>query len=320
MKGHVLVTGAGGFIGRHLVDALLADGWAVRAATREPGALRPRNGMTTVALADLPDVRDWSAWVDGTTHVLHLAGLAHATERIPEERYMAVNARPVTALAEAARRGGVKRFVLMSSVRAQSGPTAASVLTEAMPPRPTDAYGRSKLEAERLLSGALAGATTDWVVLRPVLVYGRGVAGNMRTLLSLARSPLPLPFAGLNGRRSLLGVVNLASAVLQLLSIPTAVRAVFLAADPGPVSVAEMVRAMREGLGRPPRLVGFPEARMAMAARVLGQSAAWERLARDLVVDTSALEGMGWRPQESTQDGLRRWAHAERVPTQSTQS
>src|SRR5215813_15621150 len=103
----------------------------------------------------------------------------------------------------------VRRFVFLSSIRAQSGPVANEVLTEDMEPRPTDAYGRSKLDAER----GLADVSIDWVAMRPVLVYGPGVKGNMAALLKLAANPLPLPFRSLPGRRSLLSVDNLVVAV-----------------------------------------------------------------------------------------------------------
>ena len=90
----------------------------------------------------------------------------------------------------------------MSSIRAQSGPTAEGALTEAREPRPTDAYGRSKLAAEQ----GLAASGLDWVALRLGLVYRPGVEGNMARLIKLARSPYPLPLAGLKTEHSLLGL------------------------------------------------------------------------------------------------------------------
>jgi len=90
----------------------------------------------------------------------------------------------------------------LSSIRAQSGPTAEGALTEAREPRPTDAYGRSKLAAEQ----GLAASGLDWVALRLGLVYRPGVEGNMARLIKLARSPYPLPLAGLKTEHSLLGL------------------------------------------------------------------------------------------------------------------
>ena len=107
-------------------------------------------------------------------------------------------------LADAAR-GKIERLVLMSSVRAQAGLAADHVITEADPPQPTDAYGRAKLEAERLLAASGAG----FAVLRPAVVYGKGVKGNIASLATLAQTPMPLPFGGLDNKRSLLAIENL---------------------------------------------------------------------------------------------------------------
>src|SRR5207344_2794976 len=112
-------------------------------------------------------------------------------------------------LARAAQRAGAKRFVFLSSIRAQAGATADHILTEDIAPQPTDAYGRSKLAAEQ----GLAATDLDWVALRLALVYGPGVEGNMAKLIKLARSRYPLPLAGLKSEHSLLGLDNLVEAV-----------------------------------------------------------------------------------------------------------
>src|SRR5690606_18051535 len=128
------------------------------------------------------------------------------------------------------------------------------ILTEAMEPKPTDAYGRSKLEAER----GLAELGLDWAALRPVLAYGPGVKGNMATLLALAQSPWPLPLGGLKAKRSLLSLDNLTGALDTLLKASGPLRRPFIAADPEPVSVPEIIAALREGLGRAPGLIPLP--------------------------------------------------------------
>ena len=132
--------------------------------------------------------------------VIHSAGVAQTMSGTPEDDYRLLNTEATLRLARAAQRAGVKRFVFLSSIRAQSGPIAAGVVTEDLEPKPTDAYGRSKLAAEQ----GLAETELDWVALRLVLVYGPGVQGNMARLVQLARSPYPLPLAGLKGQRSVL--------------------------------------------------------------------------------------------------------------------
>ncbi len=144
--------------------------------------------------------------------------------------------------------------MFLSSIRAQSGPSAAPPLTDADAPAPTDPYGHSKLAAEE----ALAEIGLDWVALRPVLVYGAGVKGNMAALLRLARSPYPLPLASLTGRRSLVSLESLAGAVVAALDAPAPIGRPLIVADPDPLTLPEMIAAMRSGLGRGPGLLPCP--------------------------------------------------------------
>jgi UDP-glucose 4-epimerase len=301
----VLVTGASGFVGRGVVPALVKAGYEVRAAARRTAVIPSVSGVTAVAMPDLgaPDV-DWRPLVDGASHVVHLAGLAHMTASIPEASYTAVNATATERLAIAVRDAGVRRLVLVSSVRAQVGPVSSAVVRESDPPAPTDAYGRSKLAAEKLLWAALAGSPSVGVVLRPVLVYGPGVKGNMAALARLAHLPVPLPLGALSNRRSLIGLGNLASAIAHALGSPKAAGGTFLAADAEPVGVADILRHLRHGLGRAPGLVPLPLAPFGKALRMIGRGAVWDRIAGDLVVDTSALRVTGWQPPHETAEGL----------------
>jgi UDP-glucose 4-epimerase len=192
----------------------------------------------------------------------------------------------------------------MSSVRAQSGPVASSILDGSEAARPEDAYGRSKRAAEEKVAHALSGSSTDWVTLRPVLVYGPGVKGNMRLLMKLARLPLPLPLGALKGRRSILGVENLVDAVAHALIEPRCARRTFLVADNEPLSVPEIVAALRTGAHRKQGLFSLPNEVMEHCARLTGFAGAWERLTGDLVADTSALRATGWEPVDSTREAL----------------
>ncbi len=300
--GRVLVTGASGFVGRHLVRDLVAQGYRIRAAARDPeiGLI----GVEPVTLGDLAEAIDWRPLLDGVNHVVHGAGLAHADSEIPEERYRQVNTQATLDLARAAHAAGVRRFVFLSSIRAQSGPASDRPLSEADPAAPTDAYGRSKLAAEQ----GLAELELDWVALRPVLVYGPGVKANMAQLLKLARSRLPLPLGGLSARRSLLAIENLCGAVAFALSDGCPARRSYIVADPEPLCVAAMLAAMRSGLGRGPGLISLPPIVLKLAAQLVGQPGPYERLASGLVAPPAALLSAGWRPRVETKAALARLA------------
>jgi UDP-glucose 4-epimerase len=295
----VLVTGASGFLGKHMVRALAANGWKVRAAARDPAAIPDVTGVERIALPDLTRAADWTPLVEGATQVMHLAGIAHAPGQLPDEVYARINSEAVGELAQAAR-GRVERFVLMSSVRAQAGLAADHVITEADKARPTDAYGRSKLEAERLL----AESGVPFAVLRPAVVYGRGVKGNIASLATLAQTPMPLPFGGLDNRRSLLAIASLASAIELALTSPKAEGEIFLAADTEPISVADLVTAMREGLGRSPHLLRVPQGAVKRLMATFGKEAEWDRLSGNFIIDAAKLRGIGWDPRVNTYNGI----------------
>ena len=294
----VALTGATGFIGRHLLRELPKRGYRIRVLLRRPTALPPE--ATGAVVGDLARPQNMAAALAGVDAVIHSAGIAHAMSGVPQDDYRVLNTEATIGLARAAEKARAKRFVFLSSIRAQSGPTAEGVLTEAQEPEPTDAYGQSKLDAEL----GLARLAIDWVALRPVLVYGPGVKGNMAALVRLARSPYPLPLAGLPAKRSLLGLDNLAAAIDTVLAAPEPLRRPLIVADPEPLTVADMIAAMREGLGRRPGVFPVPAALMEAAFRATGRSEAFARLAGSLVASPSALRQLGWVPAAETRAGL----------------
>lgn len=297
----VLVTGASGFSGPAVMRALGRAG-------HEPiaGVRRRLEGSPCRVLPDFSLPFDAEAVVSGFEAVVHLAGIAHASVQIPKALYDAVNAEAVGRLAAASARCGVKRFILVSSVRAQAGPCAPGVLTEAEAPVPSDDYGRSKLKGESAAREAFRDSAADLVVLRPVLMHGAGAKGNMGALMHLARSPFPLPVGGFTARRSLLGVENFGEAVVHALAMPAAAVGTFLVADDDALSIGEICTALRQGLGRPPRIVSIPLFGADAILRSLGRAETAARLFGDLVVSTHALRDTGWRPVLSARQGLAR--------------
>jgi len=232
--------------------------------------------------------------------VIHTAGVAQTMSGVPEDDYRLLNAEATMKLARAAERVGVRRFVFLSSIRAQSGSTAEGILTETLEPRPTDAYGRSKLAAEQ----GLALTNLDWVALRLVLVYGPGVQGNMARLAELARSPYPLPLASLKAKRSLLSLDNLVEAIAKVLDAPSELKRPFIVADPEALTIGEMIMAMRHGLGRRGGLFPVPNPVLKAALQALGHAETYRLFAGSLVADSSALGQVNWQPAMSTRDAL----------------
>jgi UDP-glucose 4-epimerase len=294
----IALTGATGFIGQYLLRELPKRGYRLRVLLRRPSIVPMESASAVVG--DLARPQNMSAALADVDAVIHSAGLAHAMSGLPEDDYRVLNTEATIALARAAQRAGAKRFVFLSSIRAQSAATSERVLTEDLPPQPTEAYGRSKLAAEQ----GLAELGLDWVALRLVLVYGPGVKGNMAELLRFARAPYPLPLGALRGRRSLLSLDNLVAALDAVLAAPGPLRRPLIVADPQALTIPDMIAAVRRGLGRRPALIPVPPAMLETALRAAGRTEIYQRLAGSLVADPAALIRLGWTPPVTTPDGL----------------
>jgi nucleoside-diphosphate-sugar epimerase len=294
----IALTGATGFIGRHLMSELSKRGYKVRALLRRPAPFALQ--CDSAVIGDLALPQNLAAAFLDVDAVVHSAGIAHAMSGIPADDYRTINTEGTVALAQAAARAGSRRFVFLSSIRAQAGPSSDVTLTEDCEPRPTDDYGRSKLAAEQ----KLAKLDHDWVSLRPVLVYGPGVKGNMAALASLARSRFPLPLGRLRAKRSLLAVDNLVEAVAHALAAPEPLCRPFIVTDPQPLTISEMIAAMRSAIGRQPGLIPMPEWLLKMVLAATGKGDWIHRLCSPLVASSSALQGIGWSPRVDTRAGL----------------
>jgi nucleoside-diphosphate-sugar epimerase len=296
----IALTGGTGFIGRHLLRELPRHGYRLRVLLRRP-ATAPI-ACASAVIGDLARPQNMAAALAGADAVIHSAGIAPRMSGSPEVDHRVVNTEGTIALARAAQRAGVRRFVFLSSLRAQSGPASPHVLTEAMEPQPSDAYGKAKLAAER----GLAGLDLDWVALRLPLTYGPGVQGNMARLMQIARSPFPLPVGGLKGKRSLLALDNLVAAILAVLAVPHALKRPLIVADPEPLALPDMIAAMRRGLGRRPGILPVPAPLVAATFRALGRPDVYDRFAGSLVARPAALLALGWEPRVTSAKGLER--------------
>lgn len=303
----VLITGATGFIGRQVVSRLRAAGFDIRIASRQQQRLADAVDAVTLPGVDAPDPA-FLALMQDVSHVVHCAAL-NSDRRASDADYMAANATLTGRLAQAAAAGSGGRFVYLSSIRAVAGPGFSGTIDEATPAVPQDAYGRSKREGEIRMLGAYAAAgRADATALRLPPVYGKGMKGNMKALMRLADTALPLPSSALTGVRSLISADAVADAVLHILTTSTPLRPVYVASDSLPVAMAEIVIAFRQGFGRPPRLFPTSPLPFRLAATLLGKRASWQGLAANQICDASLLASEGWMPEADTLGRLRQLA------------
>lgn len=299
----ILVTGASGFIGRHLLPRLRADGHDVLPFRRGEG-LAPK---------DLAAIGAWRGWPDDVEAVVHLAALnpsRHDGASRDPAWLQRANVEGTRALAERAAAEGVRRLVFVSTALVHT-PVGGRSIVESDRPNPQNPYAESKLAAEVALWETSARTGLEVCVLRPPSVYGTGGRGSIAGLVRLARTRLPFPL-GDPARRSVVSVGNAVDAIATALAHPEAAGETFLVADAQPLSLGEMIAAMREGLGREPRVLPFPRRLLGALAGRLGKAAAFDRLFGSFVLDTSHIERrLGWRPPETSEDALGRAIRGE---------
>jgi len=296
----ILVTGASGFIGSAVVEALARDGHMVRAAVRRPHLSFP-DGVEVMQHPDLAQAFDWQQLLQDVDQVVHLAGIAHTGRGVDRAAYDRVNRQATARLATAAAQASVRHFVFVSSIRAQSGPAADHALTERDDPAPTDAYGASKLAAEE----AVRTSGVPFTILRPVLLYGPGVKGNLALLARAAATRLPLPVKDFANRRSLLGIDNFISALAFVLATQATIGETYVVADPGiPPRMSDVFATLRQARGRRAFIMPMSPDYIELPLRLFRRADVWHRIGGNLRVDAGKLIAAGWRPAHDTHDGL----------------
>ena len=266
-----LVTGATGFVGSHLVEALRRRGDEVTALVRSPKkaeALGPL-GVRTVP-GDLDDAGSLSRAAAGQEVVFHVAGLVAARD---EREFMRCNRDGTASLVAAASVAGASRFVLVSSMAAGGPAVPGRPLTGAEPARPVTAYGRSKLAAE----AAVTAGTLPWVIVRPPTVYGPRDREVLK-VFRMARLGVAPVFGDGSQQLSAVHAADLANALVAAGTAASTVGKIYYACHPEVATSAEFVRAVGNAMDRRLSLVPIPalvgRALLAVteaAARVTGQ-------------------------------------------------
>jgi UDP-glucose 4-epimerase len=309
---HVVITGANGFIGRHLCRMLIDRGVRVSACIREqvpPSAFG--NLADSVEIVRHSTVGEMESRVfENADVVIHLAGRAHVmqeTQDDPLREFRKVNVDGTRSMIHAALRCGVRRFVYLSSIKVNGEETKERAFTADDPPGFVDPYGQSKWEAEESLKDIANRSNLEWVIVRPPLVYGPGVRGNFLSLLNLAYRGIPMPLKSVRNRRSLVSVYNLCDMLCVLVDHPAAANQCFLVADAEDLSTPDLIQAVCAALSRPSRTVRFPPALLWKLSRLLGKGSEMQRLCSSLVIDRQKTTAfLNWRPPLSFNEGLHR--------------
>ena len=317
----VLVTGANGFIGRHLIDSLSQQSQSnpIIAGVRSIKQCNARqsrawnNAVECLEIGDISDLQSFGRQLDlalsRCESVVHLAGIAHNRVKNDAE-FTAINVEPCLYLAQRAAAAGVKRFIFVSSIAVYGRHSNRAPWSENTPVQPTTAYGRSKLEAEIGLQAIAESTSMEVVILRPALTYAGDAPANMADLLRLSAKGLPLPFARKRGERSLLYIKNLVDFIRLCISKPDLKTNVYNIADAESLTIGHIVATLQKGMqdkGWDTKVQQFycPHWLLKLVLNCIGKQQVYEQLFLPLQVDTSkAQRDLNWAPPVSAEAGL----------------
>lgn len=309
----VLLTGASGFVGQALSKLLNSRGIRFRAAVRS--SLTVPGADEAALVGDIGPHTDWHAALKDVDCIIHLAARVHVmkdTAVDPLAAFREVNTAGTVHLAKMAVEHSVRRLIYVSSIKVNGESTPPDKpFTETDSPHPEDAYGISKLEAEHALTQIASETGLEVVIVRPPLVYGPHVKGNILRLLRWIERGTPLPLAGIQNKRSLVSAGNLSDFLIHCINHPAAANEVFLISDDTHLSTPQLVQKLAGALDRPARLVAVPEPLVRLLLQVLKKDRMHRQLWGSLVVSSDKAQSqLGWTPRFGVDESMQEMAAA----------
>lgn len=280
----ILVTGASGFVGTNLIKNWSDEGQLI------PCSLQNGIGKLSNKLKNIDTI-------------IHLAGIAHRMEKTNDEIYFQVNEELTVDFASLAKTCGVSHFIFLSTVKVYGDKVLEQTVTEDTQCEPTDAYGQSKLNAENKLK-ALEDDRFIVSIIRPPLIFGAGVKGNLLRLMKLAGKPIPMPLGGIQNHRAMISIDNLNAMINKLIKIQAS--GIFLPQEDDEISTSYLISEIRYAMGfNSSRLFTLP----ALMVKILKfiNPEIHQRLYGSLHIDNhKSLKTLNIKNPHSTIDGIKK--------------
>ncbi len=303
-SGRILITGVTGFAGRAVAAWLLKKGYKVVGSSRMEIS---HAGFPVFSVLDLKEQTDWKSALEDVEVVVHLAARAHqmADGQDAAILYHEANVIGTEVLAMQAAEAGVRHFICISSTKAVITTSTCEILSEDTPCKPLDPYGVAKYQAELAVAKIACETGMAYTVLRPPLMYGPEVKGNMASLISLIRRLPFLPLGGISNSRSLLAVKNLASIIETVILNEKAYGKTYMISDGEKISTSELARILAEVFNPRCHIINMPGFFWNAFRKLPLICERVDRLTGSLAVDSSLIEReLGWKPVVSMEEQL----------------
>ncbi|BDT78447.1 UDP-glucose 4-epimerase [Polynucleobacter yangtzensis] len=301
----IVITGASGFVGSHMAQYFKSCG-------HEVIELKRSSLLSTLTSSYSIEILNYFRSIFNDVQVvIHCAGIAH---RLADDRdaswseYSSVNVDATLRLADLAAQNNVKRFIFLSSVKVCGENTNNSdPFSEVDPPNPSSHYALSKHLAEIGLIKLAKLTSMEFVIVRPPLIYGRGVKANFKNLINWIKDGKPLPFACLNAnKRSFISIENLNDFIGKCTWHPNAANQIFFVSDGNAISTAELMKKIGFALGKRTRLLPFPVSALALVSMLFSKYDLFSTLSSSLEVNISkSRDLMSWEPPVNIDIGLK---------------
>ena len=308
----ILVTGANGFIGHNLYKNLIKLNYSVKGTARNFDTVLINCDTKYISVGNIDSKTNWDHALEGVDCVIHCAGKAHVINKKDElDIYRVINKEGTKHLAEQAVKAKVKRLIFLSSVKVNGESTGnfddPIIFTNDDTPNPKDNYAISKFEAEQALWEIASKTNLEIVIVRLPLVYGKEVKGNLKRLIKLINSKIPLPFADIKNKRSLIGIDNLVDVLARCIEHPKAAGKTFLVSDGEDLSTTELINIIASELNRSVKLFWLPRAVLKFFGFILMKQSQIDRLIGSFQIDNRYVkEILNWTPPVSIEEGIKR--------------
>jgi nucleoside-diphosphate-sugar epimerase len=303
----VAVIGANGFVARHVCLALADAGNEVIAVVRRP-EITQLPGVTEVRhMADAGPETEWAPLIADANAVLHLVSPSPGESEKETTAYRRVKDGTL-ALARSAAANSVKRLVFVSTIKVNGEATTTEPFRPGTNPSPVASYGTIKLETENGLAAVSTETGLPITVVRPGAVYGTGGISNIHMLCRIL-TIFPgwmIPLGGIENKRSLIHVENLASALAKCVEDNSNINRLFLLHDGVALSTSELCRLILAGLNKPTLLLPDPFQIIRFLISIFLPGYARRLYGSLEIEDTSIQDALGWEPPLSTAEGLKR--------------
>lgn len=299
----IAIVGASGFVGSYIFKYLKNKNYDV-----VPMVRKNYGDSQLIEIGDISERSDFSGIFNNIDVLIYTIARTHQVNQIDKshlDAYKEINCNAMIRVAQSAKEQGVKRIIFLSSLKVLGEETSNNTAFRYnSTPNPSDAYGISKYEGEKMLLKESANSDFEVVIIRPPLIHGHGVKGNLASISKVIKLRIPIPLKGIkHNQRSLVSISNLSSLINACITDPNAKNKILMVKDKTDYSTLDIVTLMSKYLKIKPILIYLPPLFVKSLLYILGKSHMAKRLLGNLKVDDKYTQDtLNWRPADNIFD------------------